>query len=172
MEGGQSVIRREELDLVELVGQVVTEAERELGARIVFERSTAPVFVVADGLRVKQVLINLVSNAIKYSPPDCPIRIEASADDGMSVISVTDAGSGITAAEQARIFDRFYRVDNGSTRATGGVGLGLYIARQLVESMSGRLWVRSEPGGGSTFRFSLPLVRRRDIPSTLVARIA
>jgi PAS domain S-box-containing protein len=172
MEGGQSVIRREELDVVELVGHVVTEAERELRARIVFERTGGPLLVVADELRVKQVLINLVSNAIKYSPPDCPIRIEASADDGMSVISVTDGGSGITAAEQARIFDRFYRVDNGSTRATGGVGLGLYIARQLVESMSGRLWVRSGPGGGSTFRFSLPLVHRGDLPSTSVARIA
>jgi len=86
MEGGQSMIRREELDLVELVGHVVTEAERELGARIVFERPGGSLFVVADGLRVKQVLINLVSNAIKYSPPDCPIRIEASAEDGMSVI--------------------------------------------------------------------------------------
>jgi signal transduction histidine kinase len=119
MEGGQSLIHREELDVVELVGQVVTEAERDLGARIVFERSPDPVLVVADGLRVKQVLSNLVSNAIKYSPPDCPIRLEASADDGMAVISVTDMGSGIPAAEQARIFDRLYRVDNGSTRATG-----------------------------------------------------
>jgi PAS domain S-box-containing protein len=172
MEGGQSLIRREQLDVVELVGQVVTEAEHDLGARIVFERSPDPVLVVADGLRVKQVLSNLVSNAIKYSPPDCPIRMEASADDGMAVISVTDMGSGIPAAEQARIFDRFYRVDNGSTRATGGVGLGLYIARQLVESMSGRLWVRSDPGCGSTFHFSLPLVRRRDLPATPEVRIA
>jgi signal transduction histidine kinase len=98
--------------------------------------------------------------------------MEASADEGMAVISVTDMGSGIPAAEQARIFDRFYRVDNGSTRATGGVGLGLYIARQLVESMSGRLWVRSDPGCGSTFHFSLPLVRRRELPAPPEVRIA
>jgi signal transduction histidine kinase len=109
---------------------------------------------------VKQVLINLVSNAVKFSPPDCPIRIGAGAEDGMYVISVTDGGSGIPAADRERIFDRFYKVDNGSTRETGGVGLGLYIAKELVESISGRLWYTSEPGAGSTFRFSLPLARR------------
>jgi PAS domain S-box-containing protein len=172
MDGGQSVIRREEFDLVEVVAEVAAESERELGARVVFEPSGDPVCVFADGLRVKQVLLNLVSNAIKFSPPDCPIRIEASADDGMSVVSVTDMGSGISVAEQARIFDRFYRVDNGSTRVTGGVGLGLYIAKQLVESMSGRLWVRSEPGCGSTFHFSLPLVRHDELPAAPEARIA
>jgi PAS domain S-box-containing protein len=172
MEGGQSVIRREEADVVELVAQVVGEAERELGARTVFEPLGEPIPVIADGLRVKQVLHNLVSNAIKFSPPDCPIRIEAAADDGMCVISVTDIGCGIPADEQPRIFDRFHKVDNGSTRATGGVGLGLYIAKQLVESMSGRIWVRSEPGCGSTFSFSLPLARERDLPSTPAIRIA
>jgi signal transduction histidine kinase len=108
------------------------------------------------------VISNLLSNAAKYSPPGTPIRIEASSAKGMCVISVNDAGSGIPAAEQERIFERFYRVDNGTTRATGGVGLGLYIAKELVESMGGRLWVSSEPGAGSTFRFSLPLVPRDD----------
>jgi signal transduction histidine kinase len=169
MDGGQSMIRREEADVIELVAQVVGETERELGARAVFEPLGEPVPVVADALRVKQVLHNLVSNAIKYSPPDCPIRIEASLDDGMCVVSVTDLGCGIPAEEQSRIFDRFYKVDNGSTRTTGGVGLGLYIAKQLVESMSGRLWVRSEPGCGSTFSFSLPLVDSGETPSTRVA---
>jgi PAS domain S-box-containing protein len=165
MEIGQAVVRREELDPVELVAQVVAESGPELGARILFELACVPAPVLADALRVKQVLINLVSNAVKFSPPDCPIRIGAGAEDGMYVISVTDGGSGIPAAERERIFDRFYKVDNGSTRETGGVGLGLYIAKELVESMSGRLWYTSEPGAGSTFRFSLPLVRRPESPS-------
>jgi signal transduction histidine kinase len=78
----------------------------------------------------------------------------------MCVVSVTDVGPGIPASEHERIFERFYRVDNGTTRRTGGVGLGLYIAKELVESMGGRLWVTSEPGSGSTFRFSLPHARR------------
>src|SRR4029077_12707062 len=172
MEGGGSMIRREEADVVELIAQVVGETERELGARTVFEPMGEPVPVYADALRLKQVLHNLVSNAIKYSPPDCPIRIEAGVDDGMCVVSVTDIGCGIPADEQSRIFDRFYKVDNGSTRTTGGVGLGLYIAKQLVESMSGHIWVRSEPGCGSTFSFSLPLARVDEMSETPAARIA
>jgi signal transduction histidine kinase len=101
---------------------------------------------------------------VKFSPPDSPIRIGAGTDEGMYVISVTDGGPGIPIAERERIFDRFYKADNGSTRETGGVGLGLYIARELVESMSGRLWYTSEPDSGSTFRFSLPLVERPPAP--------
>ena len=140
----------------------MAESDRELGSRVVFDHPGGDALVVADRFRVKQVLSNLVSNAAKYSPPGTPIVIEASIHKGMCVISVTDDGAGIPAAEQQRIFERFYRVDNGTTRATGGVGLGLYIAKELVESMGGRLWVTSEPGTGSTFRFSLPLARRDD----------
>jgi PAS domain S-box-containing protein len=173
IEIGQPVIRREELDPVELVAEVVGESGPDVASRIAFELTNPPAAVLADGLRVKQVLANLISNAVKFSPTDCPIRIEAGVHDGMYVISVTDGGSGIPAAEQSRIFDRFYRVDNGSTRATGGVGLGLYIAKELMESMAGRLWVASQPGGGSTFRFSLPLVDGRssepDPPSVVAA---
>jgi PAS domain S-box-containing protein len=172
MDGGRSMIRREEADVVELVAQVVGQTARELGARTVFEPAEEVVSVLADPLRVKQVLYNLVSNAVKYSPPDCPIRIEATVDGGMCVVSVTDIGCGIPVDEQSRIFERFYKADNGSTRATGGVGLGLYIAKELVESMSGRLWVRSEPGCGSTFSFSLPLARADEEPSAPIARIA
>jgi signal transduction histidine kinase len=74
-----------------------------------------------------------------------------------AVVSVRDRGEGVPAAEQHRVFERFHRVDGGLTRTTGGTGLGLYIARHLVESMSGRIWLHSEAGLGSTFSFSLPL---------------
>jgi signal transduction histidine kinase len=70
---------------------------------------------------------------------------------------VRDRGEGVPAAEQHRVFERFHRVEGGLTRTTGGTGLGLYIARHLVESMDGRIWLRSEPGVGSTFSFALPL---------------
>jgi signal transduction histidine kinase len=158
MEAGVPAIRREEVDPAGLIAEAVAESDPGLASRIVFDVAPTPP-VLADGLRVKQVVLNLLSNAVKYSPTDGPIGVAAAARGGMCTISVTDAGAGIPPDEQARIFDRFYRVDNGSTRATGGVGLGLYIAKQLVESMGGRLWVRSEPGAGSTFSFSLPLVR-------------
>jgi PAS domain S-box-containing protein len=158
METGRPVTRTAKVDLVDLVGEVGAEAEREHERRVLLAPRCPAAWVLADPLRVKQVLVILISNAVKYSPPECPVRIEMEADDDRCVISVIDQGEGISDEEQPRIFDRFYRTDNGSTRATGGVGLGLYIAKQLVESMGGRLWVVSRVGQGSTFSFSVPLV--------------
>jgi len=81
---------------------------------------------------------------------------------GEGVVAVRDRGPGIPLDDQGRVFDRFYRAENGSDRRTGGTGLGLFIARQLVEAMSGRVWLVSRPGQGSTFSFSLP---RADVVS-------
>jgi signal transduction histidine kinase len=108
------------------------------------------------------VLANLVSNAVKYSPADAPVEVTAYSVGGEGVVSVRDRGTGILLSDQNRVFDRFFRVENGSDRRTGGTGLGLYIARQLVEAMSGRLWLVSKPGEGSTFSFSMP---RADVVS-------
>ena len=161
LEVGQPVIRAERIDLVRLAGEVVAGSDREVGPAVLFEPHCPQALVHADPLRIRQVLANLISNAIKHSPPRAPIRVEATIEGDRCVVSVSDRGEGIPAAEQERIFDRFYRVDDGPTRTTGGVGLGLYITKQLVESMSGRLWVTSSAGEGSTFSFSLPLVRSR-----------
>jgi signal transduction histidine kinase len=113
--------------------------------------------VLADPFRLGQVISNLLSNALKYSPADGTVAVSVSCEGDRAVVSVRDDGEGIPASEQARIFERFHRVDNGSTRAVGGTGLGLYIAKQLTEAMDGKLWVCSEPGGGSTFSVSLPI---------------
>jgi PAS domain S-box-containing protein len=158
METGRPVTRTAKVDLVELVGEVGAEEERESGRKIRVESRCRSAWVLADPLRVKQVLAILISNAVKYSPAPSPVGIETEADDHRCVVSVVDRGEGIPEAEQAHVFERFYRSDNGSTRATGGVGLGLYIAKQLVESMGGRLWLSSQQGEGSTFSFSVPLV--------------
>src|SRR5438132_8194631 len=99
-----------------------------------------------------------MSNALKYSPPESPVEVSIEMDGEDVVVSVRDQGEGIPVGEQERIFDRFYQVGSVHTRKKGGVGLGLYIARRLVEAMSGRLWVESHPGTGSTFYFTLPLV--------------
>jgi signal transduction histidine kinase len=79
----------------------------------------------------------------------------------MATVSVSDQGAGIPTAERERIFERFYQIDGHLTREKGGVGLGLYVCRRLVEGMSGKLWVESGPGVGSTFSFSLPLAKRQ-----------
>jgi signal transduction histidine kinase len=117
------------------------------------------VYVHADQIRVAQVLANLLSNAMKYSPPDSPITVALTLTGEEAIVSVRDEGEGIPADKLDRIFDRFYRIDTGLTRRTGGTGLGLYITKRLVEAMHGRVWVDSTPRGGSTFSVAL---RRAD----------
>jgi PAS domain S-box-containing protein len=115
-----------------------------------------PAMVYADLCRAEQVLHNLVGNAEKYSPPDARISISITRDDDAVVVTVADEGPGIAKEDQEIIFERFRRLGE-RRHGSGGTGLGLYIARRLVEAMGGRLWVESEPGAGSRFRFSLPL---------------
>jgi signal transduction histidine kinase len=112
--------------------------------------------VAADPDKVRQVLTNLVDNAVKYSPDGGQIRVEVSAEPERVRFAVHDEGLGIPYAEHRRIFDKFYRLDPDMTRGIGGTGLGLYISRELVRRMDGRISVTSEPGRGSSFAFELP----------------
>jgi signal transduction histidine kinase len=112
--------------------------------------------VAADPDKVRQVLVNLVDNAVKYSPDGGEVRVEISNESDGIRFAVRDQGLGIPYGEQRRIFDKFYRLDPDMTRGIGGTGLGLYICRELVRRMEGRIWVASEPGRGSTFGFELP----------------
>jgi signal transduction histidine kinase len=117
---------------------------------------TPPVLVDED--RALQVLGNLLSNAAKYSPPGSCIDLEARlAPLGETVLfAVSDRGVGIPLEELQRVFERFHRVDRHDARETYGHGLGLYIARKIVEAHGGQIWVESTPGKGSTFMFTLP----------------
>lgn len=102
-------------------------------------------------------MINLLTNAAKYSPDEASIRVTASTENGNAVLSVEDEGMGIPPEEQARVFERFYQ----SSLVSGkrGTGVGLSIVRRYVELQGGRVWVESERGSGSAFRFTLPLLR-------------
>src|SRR3954463_8215855 len=105
--------------------------------------------------RIQQVLVNLVDNAVKYGG-DTPVHVRVEPASGIVRLVVADSGPGIPHAEQARIFEKFYRAGPELTRAAGGPGLGLYLSRELVQRMGGRLDVRSELGAGSTFVVELP----------------
>jgi len=107
---------------------------------------------------VQQVLKQLLDNALKYSPPRSPLTVSARAGEGRIVISVADRGSGIPEAEQMRIFDKFFRAREHRFRVPG-TGMGLAIAKGIVEAHGGKIWVTSEPGQGSVFSFSLPVYR-------------
>ena len=113
--------------------------------------------VAADADKLRQILVNLRENAIKYSPDGGRIEIALSRHDSVVRFNVRDEGLGIAEDELTQIFDRFHRVDPNMTRGVGGTGLGLYICRELVEGMHGRMWVTSTEGEGSTFSFELPV---------------
>ena len=111
-----------------------------------------------DRGRVEQVLHNLVENAVTHTPEGGTVTLTATAvDAGFVRVSVIDTGPGMERDALDAVFERFYRLDPSRARATGGAGLGLTIAKQLVEAHGGRIWAESEPGRGSTFLFELPL---------------
>jgi PAS domain S-box-containing protein len=158
IESGTATMERRALDagtLVRDAAEVMGTMASEAGVRIVVEAEPAPVF--ADPDRLVQVVTNLVSNAIKYAPRDSEVRLSVQARDGQAVVRVADQGRGIPAARLEAIFERFEQVDSSDARDKGGTGLGLPIARSIVEQHGGRLWAESEWGRGSTFTFTLPL---------------
>ncbi len=110
--------------------------------------------VPIDGVLIEQVLVNLLENAVKYTPEGTPIELSAHSADKQIVIEVADRGAGLKAGDEQRIFEKFYRA---RPTTTGGVGLGLAICRAIVEAHGGRIWAENRAGGGAIFRFTLPL---------------
>jgi PAS domain S-box-containing protein len=164
LDTGQLALGRKDIDLRGLAQDVVEEmqacyAGRE-GISIELTAGTAPADhespIVGDADKLRQVLINLIDNAVKYSPEGGRVAVAIEPREGGIRIAVRDEGIGIAPLEQRRIFGKFYRVDPDLTRGVGGTGLGLYISRELVRRMEGRLSVSSEQGKGSTFAVDLP----------------
>jgi signal transduction histidine kinase len=120
-----------------------------------------------DQRRIAQVLMNLVGNAIKFAEAG-EVRVEVESANGSFSLSVSDTGPGIAPADQERIFEEFQQVDGSSSRSKGGTGLGLTIAKRIVEMHGGRIWVESKPGMGSTFTFMLPLRVERQVEASVV----
>jgi PAS domain S-box-containing protein len=158
LDADQLPIAVERVDPVELASSVVEAARTHLPETIALELEVADGVpgVVADPGQLRQVLVNLVDNAIKYSPEGGPVALAISNGSGAVRFAVRDSGLGIPASEHRRIFEKFYRLDPGMTRGIGGTGLGLYICRELVRRMDGKIWVESSVGKGSTFVVELP----------------
>jgi PAS domain S-box-containing protein len=159
IEAGGLVVDLHPVPLDHVLSRLVKEFREQHPDRPVVLREPDPsVIVFADPFRIEQVVLNLLSNAHKYTPAALPIRVSTTTGDGSVTIAVRDQGDGIAAEHRDMIFDRFYRVQDGPGARQPGTGLGLYIARTLVEAMSGRIWVDSEVGAGTTFSFSLKTV--------------
>jgi len=144
--------------LVDAVAVLLDEAASNARISIVVEENADPLSVNANPDRIKQILINLVDNAIKYNQPGGKVYIQtARRDDGMVAITVRDTGVGIEPEHQARIFERFYRVDKSRSRDLGGTGLGLSIVKHIAQLYGGYAKVESEPGQGATFQVILKI---------------
>ncbi|BAY27493.1 two-component sensor histidine kinase [Calothrix sp. NIES-2100] len=142
--------------LNDLVVEVVGMAQKYSDRQIIIESINHTIEVKADYNRLKQVLLNLIDNAVKYSESDSPVIVKLNHQGEEAIIQVCDQGHGIPLKHQSRIFERFYRVDETRNRSTGGSGLGLSIVKTLLESMGGSVSVRSRLGEGSVFTVSLP----------------
>jgi signal transduction histidine kinase len=159
MEAGHLDLNKEPVQMHDVVRDVLRELQPlAVQKQITLTDQTTPdlPLVFADGERLGQVVRNLVHNAIKFTPENGHVAVAGITSPDQLVIAVQDDGTGIPAEAMSRLFERFYQVDSSSTRRVGGTGLGLYICKQIVAAHGGTIWVDSEPGRGSTFRFSVP----------------
>ena len=159
LESGQVNIEKRRFDFVKLAQQVSEEFENKANKKnisiAVQNPSEKPVWVFADPVKIAQVLTNLIINAINYGRKGGYIKISNHEFDKKILIEVEDNGIGITEEDSRRIFERFYRVEKSRARKKGGTGLGLAIVKHIIDSHNETVTVRSSPGEGSVFSFSL-----------------
>jgi signal transduction histidine kinase len=159
-DAGTIPVERERVDLGELVRDVVSSLAilaEERRQQLSVDAAGGRISVLADRLMLREAIANVVDNAIKYGGEASAVDVRVRAAGGHATLAVTDSGPGIAAEHRDRVFDRFYRVDEGRSRDAGGTGLGLSIAKWAIEANGGRISVDAATGGGSVFTIVLPL---------------
>jgi signal transduction histidine kinase len=159
IESGKISMKLEPLNLKEIIEEVVDLMNVQLKEKEIefkFELSADVEYVLADRQQLERVFINLLGNAIKFTPAKGKISIRASSLDNLCQIDITDTGIGIPQESLGAIFDEFYRVDNPINQKVKGTGLGLSLVKRIVEAHGGSIWVRSKLNEGSTFSFTIP----------------
>ena len=148
---------KEQFYITGLINEIVKDLQHTSPDCVIdfIEREDASVF--ADKGRIGQVIINFLTNAIKYSPSCKEIAISSKVANNMVSVAVKDGGIGINKSDQQKIFERFYRVAGKDEKTFPGFGIGLFIAAEIIQRHEGKIGVASEPGNGSVFYFSLPL---------------
>lgn len=161
MDSTDYVLNKEWVNFIDFFNRIIDRFEMTKDHNVTFKRnlSDEAIFVEIDEDKITQVLYNIISNAMKYSPEGGQITFSVKEEEDHMIVSVRDQGMGIPKESIGRIFDRFYRVDKARSRKLGGTGLGLAIAKEMVLAHGGRIWVNSEEGKGTEFSFSLPYER-------------
>ena len=156
---GRMELQRAPLSLPELVREVYSDFLAAIDHHaLTYEGPAEDILVSGDRGRLAQVLTNLLENALKYSPLGGTVRVTLTHSGGDAVVSVVDSGIGIPKEEQAHLFERFFRARNAPVSGFGGLGLGLYICRDIIDRHGGHIWMESELGRGSAFHVSLPVL--------------
>jgi two-component system phosphate regulon sensor histidine kinase PhoR len=161
IDAGRLMLQSEAVELVGLIESVLSQARTAAAHHTITLEAAGPVTIWGDSIRLRQIITNLVTNAVRYSPTNTHIWIRVSADSVNGYISVDDEGPGIPPAERERLFERYYRVPGikRTGSSTEGLGLGLYLCREIVMLHSGRIWVDDAPSGGARFQVAIPLYR-------------
>lgn len=154
---GKLELHKSNFDINELITDVVSDFKFTTKTHTITNKHASRITVYADKDRITQVLVNLISNAIKYSPNADKVVISSTKDTKRVLVSIQDFGLGIPKTEQHKIFDRFFRVKGKREKGISGLGLGLYISYEIIHQHKGEIWVESSQGVGSTFYFSVPL---------------
>lgn len=157
IQNGKLALRKKKFDLDELIRDTISDFQITAKSHTIEYKANSKVVLNADKHRIAQVLVNLISNAIKYSPNADKVIVRSSIKDNYIVVSFQDFGMGIPKIEQDKVFDRFFRVKGKREKDIAGLGLGLYISSEIITQHKGKIWVESTEGKGSTFYFSLPI---------------
>lgn len=157
MRTGKVALHKRLYDLGSLSREVADDQSLLTGRQITLDLPPEPIKMQLDGDRMSQVLINLVNNAVKYSPENTPIEVKLKAEQNIAQLSVKDHGKGIAKDQLGHIFETFYRTPDAQSSSKRGLGLGLSIAKDIVERHGGRIWCESTPNHGSTFFVELPI---------------
>ncbi len=159
LESGQIYIERTRFDMAALIKETEEEFQTQVSTHQLVFAPVLETMVDADRDKIGQVITNLISNAIKYSPAGTAIHIACVAHNNKVKVSVRDEGIGISAENLPRLFERFYRVNNQGYQSVAGFGIGLYLCFEILQRHGGQIWAESQPGQGSTFYFELPLAK-------------
>jgi two-component system sensor histidine kinase KdpD len=161
LEAGAISVKKEWQPLEEIIGAVLDRLSEKIKDRPLKTRLPEDLPLLSfDPLLIEQVLMNLLDNALKYTPPETPIEISAFVREGEVVVELEDRGPGIPPGEEERIFEKFVRASS----TGGGIGLGLTICKAVITAHGGRIWAENRPGGGAIFRFTLPIGEQPQLP--------